>query len=69
MYLSDDIILHIFLSTFRYWEEEGNLKRLNRHWRRVINNFNLTSTSWIIPENRKRLTILSGKIEVFYQPK
>jgi len=69
MYLPDDVILNIFLCIPRYWEEEYNLNKLNRQWRRVINNFNLNYTSWINLENRKRLSILSGKIEVFDEPK
>ena len=59
MNFSDDIILHIFLNVSRYWEDEYNLKILNRQWKRVIDNFNLTYTSWIIPKNRKRLTTFS----------
>lgn len=68
MYLSDDIILHIFLSTPRYWDDEYNMKRLNSQWNRVIKNFNKNYTSWIITENRKRLTTFSGEIKVFDQP-
>lgn len=68
MNFSDDIILHIFLNVSRYWEDEYNLKTLNRQWKRVIDNYNLTYTSWIIPKNRKRLTTFSGKIEVFDKP-
>lgn len=59
MNFSDDIILRIFLNVSRYWEDEYNLKTLNRQWKRVIDNFNLTYTSWIIPKNRKRLTTFS----------
>lgn len=63
---TDEIILHIFLNIPN---DEHNLKQINKQWKDVINTYNLNYTSWIKPENKKKLRILSGKIEVFNQPK
>lgn len=64
----DETILDIFLSIPRYWEDEHNLKKINKQWKSVIENYNLKYSSWINPENKKRLGILSGEIKVFNQP-